>query len=168
MLIVGVPSPLEGEGQGGGRFPYALGHMPHRPVSDDMLHRAREMRARQTRAESVLWDQIRAHRLDGLSFRRQTAIGPYIADFVCHAARLILEADGAHHANPDSARGDRRRDTYLLERGYKVLRFTNREILEERDSVIRRIREAVSQRLGCPPPSQPSPSRGEGLDGALE
>ena len=167
MGIVSVPSPLAGEGKGGGRLHVAMGLMPHRPVSDEMLGRAREMRSQMTRAEAVLWNELRAHKLDGLAFRRQTPIGPFIADFVCHAALLIVEADGQQHSAWDSVQNDQRRDAFLAGRGYKVLRFTNTEILEERDSVIQRIRETASRRIACPPPSQPSPARGEGSDGAL-
>jgi very-short-patch-repair endonuclease len=141
--------------------------MPHRPISEDMLGRARDMRVRMTKAESVLWKLLRAHRLDGMAFRRQTPIGPYIADFVCHDAKLIVEADGAHHAEGDNIAADRRRDEFLRARGYKVMRFTNTEILEDRDQVVARIREFISSRASVTPPSHPSPARGEGFDGAL-
>ena len=120
-----------------------------------------------TRAEEALWQMLRAHRLNGLSFRRQTLIGPYIADFVCHSARLIVEADGVHHNDPDAESADRRRSNFLLQRGYKVLRFANEEILDNHDRVASLILQAARSRVH-PPPSQPSPARGEGFDGAKQ
>jgi len=68
-------------------------------------------------------------RLDGLKFRRQTSIGPFIVDFVCFDARLIVEADGPHH----EAEADRARDAELARRGFRVLRFANRRIIEYPD-----------------------------------
>ncbi len=77
----------------------------------------------------------------GYKFRRQVVIDPYIADFVCLEAKLIVEADGGQHA--EQANYDTRRTTRLEEMGYKVLRFWNHEILGETDAVLERIASAL-------------------------
>ncbi|MCI5077371.1 endonuclease domain-containing protein [Oricola sp.] len=93
---------------------------------------AREMRGNPTQAEERLWGALRNRRLDMLKFRRQVPIGPYIADFVCMEAKLIVEVDGTQHAE---SRRDSLRDTDLEARGFRVLRFWNDEVMRELDSV---------------------------------
>jgi len=102
-------------------------------VSANERARARAMRRAPTEAELRLWRLLRDRRLSGLKFRRQVPIGPYIVDFLCARARLIIEADGSQHE--ESAR-DERRDAYLARQGWVVLRFWNYDILRHRDSVI--------------------------------
>ena len=89
------------------------------------------MRSDPTDAEERLWRELRGRRLDMLNFRRQVPIGPYIADFICLAARLIVELDGSQHA--ESAY-DEARDAELRRRGFRVLRFWNAD-LQDMDSV---------------------------------
>jgi len=101
---------------------------------------------------------LRAKRLDGWKFRRQYPIGTYIADFACPAARLIVEADGSQHA--DSAH-DARRNAWLLQQGWRVLRFWNNEILTNQEGVL----TAVVTALSTPLPNS-TPTKGEGLTGA--
>jgi very-short-patch-repair endonuclease len=84
------------------------------------------MRRTPTDAEAALWRILRDRRLATLKFRRQAPIPPYIADFVCFAHRLIVEADGSQHA--ESAR-DAKRDAFLESQGFQVLRFWNADIL---------------------------------------
>jgi very-short-patch-repair endonuclease len=79
----------------------------HRPVAELNRLRAKSMRTEMTDTERALWMRLRAHRLDGLRFRRQTPIGPYIVDFVCHDRRLVIELDGGQHAE---SQHDARRD----------------------------------------------------------
>ncbi len=136
--------------------------MPHTSVTDQMLDNARQLRKTMTKAEQVLWQMVRAYRLDGFAFRRQVPIGQYIADFVCHGARLIIEIDGMQHREPSAAGADRTRAAWFRSRGYRVLRFTNDEVVDDRDRVIAVIRELLADRTGRSPPSQPSPARGEG------
>jgi very-short-patch-repair endonuclease len=114
-----------------------------------------------TDAERKLWLALRAHRLNGLSFRRQVPVGPYIVDFVCHDARLIVEVDGGQHA--DSV-ADQRRDAWLESAGYRVLRFWNNEVLGNLDGVLSQIVDAAGTKEPTPLPAAappPSPSRGE-------
>jgi very-short-patch-repair endonuclease len=121
-----------------------------------------------TEAERKLWFRIRAHRLEGLSFRRQVPIGAYIADFVCHDHRLVIELDGSQHAEDVHAARDAVRDATLSAFGYRVLRFWNSDIFLNMDGVLGAILIAVGE--APPSRSQPpsrslrdstSPSRGE-------
>ncbi|MCK9487239.1 MAG: endonuclease domain-containing protein [Dehalococcoidia bacterium] len=91
--------------------------------------------------------QVGAHK-----FRRQHRIGPYIVDFICLERRLVVEVDGAQHA--DRVGYDAARDTYLLRAGFRVLRFSDREALTEHAAV----GEAIFRALSESPPPQPSPS----------
>jgi very-short-patch-repair endonuclease len=89
---------------------------------------ARTMRRAPTDAERALWRLLRGRRFSGYKFRRQTPLGPFIADFVCFEVRLIVEADGSQHA--ESARDDRR-DAWLRAQGFRIRRFWNVEILTQ-------------------------------------
>jgi len=118
------------------------------------------LRRRPTDAERRLWHFLRRDQL-GFRFRRQFPIPPYFADFACVEARLIVEADGGQH----TVTGEHdRRDAFLASKGWRVLRFWNNDILQNRDGVLRNIAEALEsvptaekvRRLGRPPP-QPSP-----------
>jgi very-short-patch-repair endonuclease len=113
-----------------------------------------------TDAEQRLWSALRAHRLDGLSFRRQAPIGSFIVDFVCHERRLIIEIDGGQHAESER---DVERDRWLASKGYRVLRFWNSDVLRNRDSVLQVIVETASQATPLP---NPPPQGGRGPTGA--
>ena len=101
---------------------------------------AKSFRKRPVLTERRLWVLLRGRGLDGLKFKRQVPIGPYIADFACPAHRLIVELDGSQHA--DSA-ADRRRDAFLAHEGWRVLRVWNAEVVENPNAVLFRIGEAV-------------------------
>ncbi len=103
------------------------------------IARARRLRRDMTRAESLLWRALRGHRLAGLHVRRQAPCGPYIADFLCVRARLVIEIDGATHSNPDELERDAKRDAWLAANGYRVLRLQNAEIYRNFDGVIETI-----------------------------
>lgn len=120
-------------------------------------HRARELRRTATPAEQVLWELIRSRRIAGAKFRRQQPLGRYIADFYCHEARLVVEADGAPHfpAPPHQLA----RDALLGACGIEVLRFENCDILQQPDAVVDTIHRVLLDRL--PPPLPP----GEGAGG---
>ena len=101
--------------------------------------RARAMRQSVTDAERKLWYALRDRRMQTVKFRRQTPVGPYIADFLCIEHKLVVEADGSQHAeNP----GDGARDIWLERNGYRVLRFWNHEITASPDSVLAAIADA--------------------------
>jgi len=122
------------------------------PRTMTSIKRARRLRQAAPATERTLWRALRHRRLAGFKIRRQVPIGPYVADFVCLRHRLIIEADGPFH----DARTWMRRDAWLRSQGFRVLRFTNREI-DNLDHVHGRILEAVEA-----PPFYPSPLVGEG------
>src|SRR6195952_4573257 len=99
--LTAPPLPLAGEGWGGGFSAREVSMVdPENPtwkVSKKLRTNARALRRNSTDAERVLWSELRDHRLNGAGFRRQVPIDNYIADFMCHAARLVIELDGGQH-----------------------------------------------------------------------
>ncbi|MGO9805998.1 MAG: endonuclease domain-containing protein, partial [Rhodomicrobium sp.] len=124
----GKPSPLAGEG--GDRQSRAPGE--GEVTNSTPLSRARGLRHTMTDAEHGLWRILRNRQFARSKFRRQVPIGPYIADFLCFEARLIIEADGGQHA--DSAR-DAARDAWFATNGFRALRFWNNDILKNPEGV---------------------------------
>jgi very-short-patch-repair endonuclease len=114
-----------------------------------------------TRAETLLWRYLKAHRTDGLSFRRQVPMGNYIVDMVCHSARIVVELDGETHDFEAQQKRDQIRDAWLATRGYVVLRFTNRDVLSNLEGVVTVIRETAAARQAAPP-SLSLPRKGGG------
>jgi very-short-patch-repair endonuclease len=104
---------------------------------------ARDLRARMTEAETRLWFHLRRRELGGRRFRRQHPIGPYIADFACLDAGLVVELDGSQHL---LSRTDARRDACLRRHGFRVLRFWNDEVLLRLDDVLEAILRALEDR----------------------
>jgi very-short-patch-repair endonuclease len=100
---------------------------------------SKELRTHMTDAEKVLWMKLRRKQLKGYQFYRQKIVGDYIVDFYCPGARLIVEVDGEQHYGPEEMAKDRERDNYLREQGLNVLRFSDREVLVERESVLEKI-----------------------------
>src|SRR3954454_17496790 len=121
--------------------------MPHAIVSLRQRDRAKHLRRGMTRAETLLWRYVKAHHIDDLSFRRQVPIGSYIADFVCHSARLIVELDGETHDFESRQRNDRRREMWFASQGYAVLRFTNEEVMKNLHGVVTVIGETATSRI---------------------
>src|SRR5262245_40403610 len=91
---------------------------------------ARTLRNHPTTAEARLWHFLRAEKLRNQKFRRQCAIGPYIVDFVCFSAKLIIELDGPQHLDPEAIEIDQRRTNWLTARGFRIVRFRNQELDE--------------------------------------
>ena len=108
---------------------------------------AKKMRNQPTEAEALLWDVLSGKKLDNYKFRRQHIIGSYITDFICLKSNLIVEVDGLIHQLPDNKVSDEERTKWLEEQGYRVVRFTNNEILSNLDKVLAEIKE----RLVVPP-----------------
>ena len=121
------------------------------------LRHAQRMRKEMPEPEMRLWLELRATRFRGIKFRRQKVIGSYIADFASNDPKLVIEIDGNTHAGRESY--DAQRTQYLEEQGYRVIRFSNSDVLQSMEGVLRRIGEVVD--LLSPPPPTPSPE-GEG------
>jgi len=102
----------------------------------------RWLRRQATPAERRLWACLRRRQLEGRRFRRQHSIGPYVVDFYCSSERLVIELDGAVHADPARAAYDARREAFLKAQGIRVLRFENRQVMEQLDVVLETIRQA--------------------------
>ncbi len=117
--------------------------------------RARVLRRDMTDAERILWSRIRPSVAQGLRFRRQHPVGPFIVDFACPLSRLAIEVDGETHGTDEEIAYDKRREAYLRSRGWHVLRFTNQEIYKSLNAVldgIWRWSPSVSPLRGEPPP----------------
>ncbi len=103
--------------------------------------RARSLRVERTDAEAKLWRALRNRQLDGFKFRRQVPVDPYIADFCCKDAKLIIELDGGQHL--DQLAYDEARTRRLEACGFQVLRFWNVDVLRETDAVVEDIRRML-------------------------
>jgi very-short-patch-repair endonuclease len=108
-----------------------------------MLRFARTLRKDPTRAERILWQSLRRRQLAGFRFRRQHSVGPYICDFACLEASIILELDGSQHVEQSDY--DRRRDNFLRSHGFRVLRFWNNDVLVRTEVVLKTIYEALQR-----------------------
>jgi len=123
---------------------------PRRPTK-----RAQHLRNNATDAERLLWLELRQSRLGGYKFSRQIPIGPFICDFVCRRAKLVVELDGGQHSA--NATADAARTAFIEKSGYHVLRFWNNDVVANMEGVLQTI---MSEIAACPPPN-PLPA-GEG------
>ena len=121
------------------------------PTGGGLLQRARYLRKHSTEAEYRLWFALRALKPLGFHFRRQAPIGNYIADFVCHRSKIVIEIDGSQHGEPENVNRDEKRTAYLNSRGYRVLRFWNCDVMQGKEEVV----AAVLRSLEAPPASVP-------------
>jgi very-short-patch-repair endonuclease len=117
--------------------------MSHTPLPPQNRTRAKAMRRKLTDAELRLWNELRAHRLMGLGFRRQYPVAGYIVDFACPSKKMIVEVDGSQHGEEESVRLDDERTARLSADGWTVLRFWNDDVLRNLDNVcLHIVREA--------------------------
>jgi very-short-patch-repair endonuclease len=107
----------------------------------NLTNKARSLRKNQTDVEQLLWRHLRNKRLHNYKFRRQFPIEPYIADFACLELKLIIELDGGQHANRINY--DDQRSLFLEQRGFKVIRFWNNDVIENTVGVLGTIRLAI-------------------------
>jgi very-short-patch-repair endonuclease len=117
--------------------------MVHKAPSDTARLMARRLRRQTTDAEKRLWRALRKFDLEGSHFRRQIPIGPYIADFGCMAARLLIEVDGSQHGDDRKRAYDAARTRWLAKEGYRVLRFWNNDISNNMNGVLEAIYAAI-------------------------
>ncbi|MBM0658810.1 DUF559 domain-containing protein [Capnocytophaga genosp. AHN8471] len=144
-------SPLSlGEGQGV-RTPFFMtgGNNAFR-----LIEEAKRMRKEPTDAEAALWELLRDKKL-GDKFRRQHLIDDFIVDFVCLSKNLVIEVDGGYHNDPTQKEYDQQRTLYLSEKGFKVIRFTNEEVLGNTEAVLTKIKQELVLPL--------TPSQGGGI-----
>ena len=113
--------------------------MIHNYVPPTNRHNARRMRRAMTDAELKLWNELRAHRLMNLGFRRQLPIAGYIVDFACPEKKLIVELDGSQHGEHHHAVADSDRDRHLQALGWTVIRFWNDDVLRDIEGVCNHI-----------------------------
>ncbi|MEI9406266.1 endonuclease domain-containing protein [Mesorhizobium argentiipisi] len=144
--------------------------MPRTRVSFEMRQKARSLRLHATKAESLLWYELRELTVHGLKFRRQSPIGPYIVDFVCPSVKLIVEVDGDLHETEAGKRHDLNRDSYLQSLGYVVLRIDEPDVINSAWHVALFVKGEAERVAGDP--SRPlrghPPLKGEGDAGAAE
>jgi very-short-patch-repair endonuclease len=133
----------------------------------ELTDTARKLRGNSTDAENHLWRAIRSRQLNGFKFKRQTPFGPYVVDFICIEAKLIVEADGGQHA--ELAEEDAKRSAYFEAGGYQVLRFWNNEILQNLAGVLETIAGELAKKTPSPQPSpQGERESGCGLPFSIE
>jgi very-short-patch-repair endonuclease len=111
----------------------------------NLTNKARSLRKNQTDAEQLLWKQLRNRNISNHKFRRQFPIDPYIADFACLELKLIIELDGGHHAN--QIHYDDQRSLFLEQRGFKVIRFWNNDVIDNTAGVIDAIRFVILEMM---------------------
>ena len=144
-------SPLVGEMAGrpegeGRRTPPVTGEerMAHSNIEAKTRQRAKTLRREMTKAERIMWDILRDFRPRGARFRRETPIGPYIADFSWLSARIVVEVDGDSHETTTGRRHDTKRDAFLKSNGFTVMRFDNSQIIDNPDYVAVSMNDAIS------------------------
>jgi very-short-patch-repair endonuclease len=119
------------------------------PLPSSTLVIARKLRQQCTDAELRVWYYLRAKRTLSLKWRRQYPIPPYVADFYCHQARLVVELDGGQH----DAEQDLRRTDYIRSQGIEIIRFWNHDVLLSTEAVMDEILRVVLERTLSPSPS---------------
>ncbi|MBS0439014.1 MAG: DUF559 domain-containing protein [Proteobacteria bacterium] len=119
---------------------------------------ARTLRRESTDAERVLWRHLRHKQIAGYRFRRQSSIGPYVADFVCLEARLVVDVDGSQHGQAQDAH----RDGMLAEFGFRIVRFWNNDVLTKTDEVLASFHQALAATSPHPAFGHLPPQAGEG------
>jgi very-short-patch-repair endonuclease len=120
-----------------------MARLPHNETSPLTRTRAKAHRRKMTDEEVLLWTELKSFRQSGFAFRKQAPVGPFIADFLCRKAKLVVEVDGRHHDLPAQIESDRHRDQWMSENGYRVLRIAAREVWQDMDGVIGGIEGAL-------------------------
>jgi very-short-patch-repair endonuclease len=116
-----------------------------------LKERARQLRNHSTRAEIRLWLHLKCKKVMGCDFHRQKPIGNYIADFYCPKVQLVIEVDGYTHNFEEVIKKDRKKQDYLENLGITVLRFRDEEVIEDIDSVLRRIEKHILEYTNSSP-----------------
>ncbi|HEC21058.1 MAG TPA: endonuclease domain-containing protein [Candidatus Peregrinibacteria bacterium] len=106
----------------------------------------KSLRGNMSKAEVMLWSCLKGKQMDGVKFRRQHSIGPYVVDFYCPSRKLAIEIDGDSHFQKGAQESDRERQKYIESFGVKFLRFTNGDIYHNIDGVIGGVWEEISKK----------------------
>ncbi|HSD09232.1 endonuclease domain-containing protein [Flavobacterium sp.] len=114
-------------------------------ATPQIFSNAEKLRANPTEAEEKLWIAVKDNQIEGYKFRRQHPISIYVADFYCHALKLVIEIDGDYHLDPEQKLRDDKRTSDIEFQGLKVIRFRNEEVLMKLPEVINRIKELIPQ-----------------------
>ena len=114
-------------------------------MTDMADERARYLRRNQTEAERRLWLYLKDMKREGFHFRRQCPVGPYVADFLCYSARIIVEVDGGQHGMDAGIEHDRRRDEWFEKNGFRVLRYWNNDVLGNTEGVMETILNTLNE-----------------------
>jgi len=116
-------------------------------ATPNSFEKARCLRSNTTKHEQMPWEYLRKNRILGVRIKRQHPIGTYIADFYCHAAKLVIELDGVSHNSADQKLYDKERTFNLKLDGLKVIRFSNEQIVKDLNNVIAEITKEVQERI---------------------
>ncbi|MCE9646015.1 MAG: DUF559 domain-containing protein [Chloroflexi bacterium] len=118
----------------------------HKRTTPKVFANAKELNRSLTPAEEKLWTNLRAHRMGEVHFRKQHAIGNYIVDFCAPRRKLVIELDGSQHLEQEEY--DRERTIFLESKGYRVLRFWNKDVTNHMEKVLNAIWEALGEERG--------------------
>jgi very-short-patch-repair endonuclease len=127
-------------------------------MENKTLNYRKALRKNPTVAEKCLWQHLRRRQMFEHKFRRQHPVGPYIVDFICLEKKLVVEVDGGQHLDQEAY--DERRSRFLQEKGYRVLRFWNNQVLQQIQTVLRAIEFALGATV------EPSGSQSQKKEGA--
>ncbi len=119
------------------------------PVPDELRRFAKGQRSTMPKAEDLFWTQVRAGRFRGLKFRRQVPITPYVVDFLCAGARVVVELDGPPHESREARAKDAARDRFLRSEGFEVLRFSNVLVFGNCGLVLEEVGRVIEARLAA-------------------
>ena len=129
---------------------------------------ANKLRKEMTKAEACLWKYaLRAGQMKGYQFRRQRPVLRYIADFLCKELKLVIEVDGITHKDGETEEKDKRKTGDLESAGFKVIRFTDEEVLKNMSGVMERIERVVEEMGRSSPPPPPPPAGDSYRDPAM-
>ncbi|HEX7656969.1 MAG TPA: endonuclease domain-containing protein [Sphingomonas sp.] len=131
-----------------------------RPPGEEPLRFQREARHNMSEPEKRLWQAIRNRKVADAKFRKQTWLGPFLVDFFCAEARLVIEVDGDTHAHQQDY--DARRTAWIEREGFRVIRFSNDDVMRNLDGVVSAIEQALTLPPGSAGRAHPSPLQGEG------
>lgn len=119
----------------------------HAGANPEIFENAKKLRTDATKAEEILWEKLRNRRFLNLKFRRQHPLHAFVVDFYCHKLKLIVEADGGYHNEPEQHKLDNSRTAELEKLGFAVIRFTNEEILQNTEKTLKKL-EAIVNKMG--------------------